>query len=234
MPAKNGRPVGRAHDRHRPAALAGHRLGGLHVDVVDVGSLLAVDLHVDEHPVHHRGHVRVLERLVGHHVAPVAGRVADRTRGSARPAREPRRTRRRPTAASRPGCRRAGGGRGWSPRRGGCERAPGQPIGGPGPATRGARRAWRRRRRRGGRRTRPAAQHGEEREPGSADGRALAVGPVEVGRLVAQGTVVLALGEAGPPSAARRTRGRSEGRRGRARGRGRAAAEVDTVHERGR
>ena len=70
--------VGRAHHRHRPAALAGHGLGGLHVDVVDVGSLLAVDLHVHEVPVHDRGDVGVLEALVGHHVAPVARRVADR------------------------------------------------------------------------------------------------------------------------------------------------------------
>ena len=71
-------PVGRAHHRHRPAALAGHGLRGLHVDVVDVGPLLAVDLHVHEVAVHHRGDVVVLEALVGHHVAPVAGRVADR------------------------------------------------------------------------------------------------------------------------------------------------------------
>ena len=79
--------VGRAHDRHRPAALAGHGLGGLHVDVVDVGPLLAVDLHVHEEVVHHRGHVGVLEALVGHHVAPVAGRVADRQQDRARRAR---------------------------------------------------------------------------------------------------------------------------------------------------
>ena len=70
--------VGGHEDRHRPAARAGHRLGGLHVDGVDVGSLLAVDLHVDEQLVHHRRGRRVLEGLVGHHVAPVAGRVADR------------------------------------------------------------------------------------------------------------------------------------------------------------
>ena len=63
---------------HRPAAAPGHRLDGLHVDGVDVGALLPVDLHVDEPVVHHRGHVGVLERLVGHHVAPVARRVPDR------------------------------------------------------------------------------------------------------------------------------------------------------------
>ncbi len=77
-PGEEGPAVGRADDRHGPAALACHGLGRLHVDVVDVGPLLAVDLHVHEHPVHHGRHVGVLEGLVGHHVAPVAGRVADR------------------------------------------------------------------------------------------------------------------------------------------------------------
>ena len=49
--AREERPsVGRAHDRHGPATLAGHGLRRLHVDVVDVGSLLAVDLHVHEAP----------------------------------------------------------------------------------------------------------------------------------------------------------------------------------------
>jgi hypothetical protein len=64
--------------RHRPAALAGHRLHRVHVDAVQVGALLAVDLDADEVLVHHRGRLGVLERLVRHHVAPVAGGVADR------------------------------------------------------------------------------------------------------------------------------------------------------------
>ena len=54
VPPKNGSAVGREEHRHRPAAAAGHRLHGLHVDGVDVGPLLAVDLHVDEQLVHHR------------------------------------------------------------------------------------------------------------------------------------------------------------------------------------
>ena len=70
--------VGRAPHAHRPAAAAGQRLHRLHVDRVDVGALLAVDLHVDEALVHERGGVGILERLVRHHVAPVARRVADR------------------------------------------------------------------------------------------------------------------------------------------------------------
>ena len=70
--------VGEAEDRHRPPPAPGHRLDRLHVDRVDVGPLLAVDLDADEQPVDQRGDVGVLEGLVGHHVAPVAGGVADR------------------------------------------------------------------------------------------------------------------------------------------------------------
>ena len=62
---------------HRPAALPGQRLGGGHVDRVDVGPLLAVDLDGDEAGVDLRGGGGVVERLVGHDVAPVAGGVAD-------------------------------------------------------------------------------------------------------------------------------------------------------------
>ncbi len=56
----------------------------------------------------------VLERLVGHDVAPVARRVARSTGGSACPRPGPGRTPLHPTGTSRPGCRRAGGDRGWS------------------------------------------------------------------------------------------------------------------------
>ena len=70
--------VRRDEHRHRPAALSGERDDRVHVDRVDVGPLLAVDLHADEMLVHHpRGRV-VLERLPLHHVAPVARGVADR------------------------------------------------------------------------------------------------------------------------------------------------------------
>ncbi len=68
----------REKEREGPAAAAGHHLNGLHVDVVDVGPLLAVDLDRDEVPVQRFGDALRLERLVLHDVAPVAGRVADR------------------------------------------------------------------------------------------------------------------------------------------------------------
>ncbi len=47
--------VGREEHRHRPATVAVQLLHRGHVDGVDVGPLLAVDLDVDEGRVHHRG-----------------------------------------------------------------------------------------------------------------------------------------------------------------------------------
>ncbi len=76
-PAVERLAVGREEEAHRPAALAGHRLDRGHVDLVQVRSLLAVDLHRDEVPVQVLGRGRVLEALALHDVAPVAGRVAD-------------------------------------------------------------------------------------------------------------------------------------------------------------
>ena len=111
-------PLGREEHGQRPAAVAGHRLHGLHVDRVDVGTLLAIDLHADEVLVHQRGDRRVLEGLALHHVAPVAGRVADRdsiglSRSRARAQRlvAPRVPVHRIVA-------RAGAGTGWSRREG--------------------------------------------------------------------------------------------------------------------
>ena len=69
--------LGVEEDGHRPAAVAAHRLHRLHVDGVDVGPLLAIDLDADEVLVHVGGGLRVLEGLALHHVAPVAGGVAD-------------------------------------------------------------------------------------------------------------------------------------------------------------
>ena len=85
--ARLGREVGAAPERarlaveehgERPAALLAQRVQSAHVDGVDVGALLAVDLDVDEQLVHVRGGGRVLEALVRHDMAPVAGGVADR------------------------------------------------------------------------------------------------------------------------------------------------------------
>ena len=109
--------LGREEHVQRPAAVAGHALHGLHVERVDVGALLAVDLHAHEALVHQRGRARVLEGLALHHVAPVAGGVADRDQQRLVLLARARERRRRPTAASRRGSRRAGAGRARSRRR---------------------------------------------------------------------------------------------------------------------
>ena len=69
---------GREEHGERPTALLAQVMHRRHVDLIDVGPLLAVDLDVDEQVVHHARGVVVLEALVRHHVAPVAGGVADR------------------------------------------------------------------------------------------------------------------------------------------------------------
>ena len=58
--------------------MSGGGLGGGHVEGIEVGPLLAIDLDRDEGPIDELGDVRILEGLVGHHMAPVAGGVADR------------------------------------------------------------------------------------------------------------------------------------------------------------
>ena len=70
--------VGGEEHGQRPAAMLAKLVQRRHVDGVDVGTLLAVDLDVDEEVVHHlRGGV-VLEALMGHDMAPMAGGIADR------------------------------------------------------------------------------------------------------------------------------------------------------------
>ena len=75
--AEEGPTVGGQEDAHGPAALAGQGLHGVHVDGVEVGPLLAVDLDGHEVRVEVGRRGLVLERLALHDVAPVAGRVAD-------------------------------------------------------------------------------------------------------------------------------------------------------------
>ena len=70
--------VGRAEHGERPAALFPQDMQRLHVDGVDVGALLAIDLDVDEQLVHHRRDLRRFEALVRHDMAPMAGGIADR------------------------------------------------------------------------------------------------------------------------------------------------------------
>ncbi len=60
-----------------PAAVALDHLHGVHHQLVDLGSFLAVDLDAHEVLVHQVGDPGLLEGLAGHDVAPVAGGVAD-------------------------------------------------------------------------------------------------------------------------------------------------------------
>ena len=62
----------------RPPPVPVHRLHGIHVDAVEVGPFLAVDLDRDEPLVHQRGRLVILERFALHHVTPVARGVPDR------------------------------------------------------------------------------------------------------------------------------------------------------------
>ena len=70
--------VGGQEHRHRPAAAVAEGLQRGHVDLVDVGPLLAVDLDAHEMLVEEPGDLRVHEALALHDVAPVARAVADR------------------------------------------------------------------------------------------------------------------------------------------------------------
>ena len=75
--AVEGLPLRREKGGQRPAAVPGQSHHRVHVDRVEVGAFLPVDLDVDEELVLKPRRLLVLERLVGHHVAPVARGVAD-------------------------------------------------------------------------------------------------------------------------------------------------------------
>ena len=64
-------------DAHRPAAGPGHGLHGVHVDGIEVRSLLAIDLDGHEAGIELGSRGLVLERLALHDVAPMAGGIAD-------------------------------------------------------------------------------------------------------------------------------------------------------------
>ncbi len=51
---------------------------GIHVDLVDIGALLAVDLDIDEMLVHELSNLGILETLMGHYMAPVTSGITDR------------------------------------------------------------------------------------------------------------------------------------------------------------
>ena len=70
-----GLPVRGEENAHRPTALPGQCLGGLHVDGIDIGTFLAVHLDRHEMIVDHGRDLLIFEGLMRHHVAPMARRV---------------------------------------------------------------------------------------------------------------------------------------------------------------
>ena len=76
--AEEGLAIGGEPHAHRPPSTPGEELYGRHVDRVDVGSLLPVDLDRHVSRVQQARDLDVLEGLALHDVAPVAGRVTDR------------------------------------------------------------------------------------------------------------------------------------------------------------
>ncbi len=69
--------VRRQKHRHRPTALARQHLHRGHVNLIEVGPLLAIDLDADEVLIEDFGDLFILETLVLHDVTPMARRVAD-------------------------------------------------------------------------------------------------------------------------------------------------------------
>ena len=69
--------IRREEHRHGPSAVTRQRLYRLHVNRIQVRTLLAINLDVHEQFVHERRGCLILEGLVRHDVAPVARRVTD-------------------------------------------------------------------------------------------------------------------------------------------------------------
>ena len=114
-PAVERLALGREEHGHRPPAATGHRLHRVHVDGVDVGSLLAVDLDVDERRVHRRGHRRDPRTTRGPSRGTSGTPSSRPTAGPARRARAAAAKASAPTGTNRPGCRGAGAGTATSP-----------------------------------------------------------------------------------------------------------------------
>ena len=106
--------VGGEEHGERPAALLAELVQRAHVDGVDVGALLAVDLDVDEEVVHHAPRWR-RPRSSRAPSRGTNGRRRSRPRaGSACRCAWPRPAPPAPTPTNAPGCPGAGGDRGWS------------------------------------------------------------------------------------------------------------------------
>ena len=74
---KEGTAVRGADRVERPAPVPVQAKRGLHINLVDIGSLFAIDLDANERVVHGRRDFRIFERFAFHHVAPMTGAVPD-------------------------------------------------------------------------------------------------------------------------------------------------------------
>ncbi len=63
---------------HRPPTPTRHHLHRIHIRLVEVRTLLSINLHAHEVLIHQRRNLVVLKRLMLHHVTPVARRIPNR------------------------------------------------------------------------------------------------------------------------------------------------------------
>ena len=75
--AIKGTSIRQQENRHRPAAALDKGLHRLHINIIDIGTFLAVDLDIDKEFVHHSGGGRIFKALMRHHMTPMACAVAD-------------------------------------------------------------------------------------------------------------------------------------------------------------
>ena len=61
-----------------PAAAFAESVQGRHINMIDIGALLPIDLDVHEKLVHRGRRCFVLETFMRHHMAPMAGGISDR------------------------------------------------------------------------------------------------------------------------------------------------------------
>src|SRR6266700_1283717 len=71
-----GTPIRSKEDGHGPATLSSESLHSLHIDAINIRSLLAVYFDRDKVLIHDGRDIFVLKGFALHHMAPVAGRVA--------------------------------------------------------------------------------------------------------------------------------------------------------------
>ena len=76
---EKGLELRRQKNTHRPAAAARvHHHHGVHVDLIQVGTLFSINLDADEIVIEQLRNRRALKTLVLHHVTPVTGGITDR------------------------------------------------------------------------------------------------------------------------------------------------------------